>query len=525
MARGSLSILLFLGAIASGASPREQLVALRAKLAAKKTLRRSSGNAAELAFAAKLKDPQLAAEIMYDVGFSETGSERTEVSPALEKLLKTHPDVQPWAGMASYWLGVAHARRSSTRARAIELFETCRKLEGLPAALRADALYRLGLAHEDAEQREQALPCFQAFLRDHPDQALRCAGALARTGALHIYLKQPQEAFEAYQKLSKEYPWALVERRDLLLAVTQAYRTAKDPKGAIEAYTQLLTDLPGRDSRRAQAYAGLAAVHAQQGDAEAAIAVYIRMAQDPGVTGSYRSSAYRSLLALYQKAKNDKAIIRTVLGLIAESPQRLTDTQSPLNYLVEALIRQNRIDEAIAFARAHYQLTYMSTTYLTESVLSVVRALKAKQGSLRQANAFISYVEAGGRSAGKAAGAQANLPDPLAGFVMPPEPERDRLFAEAAARLRTRPLELGALYVCWGKTNDALRAYRRNYLETIDATRLQIAVTHLARAMRALGFTEAELDTFFAYQNYGPAGPDGKPGTNDDLKDPILERK
>jgi hypothetical protein len=167
----------------------------------------------------------------------------------------------------------------------------------------------------------------------------------------------------------------------------------------------------------------------------------------------------------------------------------------------------------------------MSTSYLTEAVLSVVRALKAKEGGLRQANAFITFVESGSHGANGKAGTKDDLVDPLAGFVMPPEPERDRLFAEAAKRFRTRPVELGALYICWGKPNDALRAYRRSYIETIDATRLQTAVTRLARAMRAVGCTEAEVDAFFDYQNYGPNGPDGKPNTKDDLKDPILERK
>jgi hypothetical protein len=29
------------------------------------------------------------------------------------------------------------------------------------------------------------------------------------------------------------------------------------------------------------------------------------------------------------------------------------------------------------------------------------------------------------------------------------------------------------------------------------------------------------LDVFFQFVNYGPAGPDGKPGTADDLADPF----
>ena len=57
------------------------------------------------------------------------------------------------------------------------------------------------------------------------------------------------------------------------------------------------------------------------------------------------------------------------------------------------------------------------------------------------------------------------------------------------------------------------------------AASLKAAATVLAQAMRAFGRPEAEVDAFFDFQNHGPNGPDGKPGTADDLKDPILELK
>ena len=43
----------------------------------------------------------------------------------------------------------------------------------------------------------------------------------------------------------------------------------------------------------------------------------------------------------------------------------------------------------------------------------------------------------------------------------------------------------------------------------------------IAIGLKALNGTPVGMDAFVAFQRYGPNGPDGKPGTADDLKDPL----
>jgi lipopolysaccharide biosynthesis regulator YciM len=521
MARRALLYLIAGASAALAGSAREELLALRAKLAEKRQLGHSAGWAAELKFAADHgKDAQLAAEVLFDAAMGQRRS-----AEILEKLLKTYPKVQPWATLATFELAQSYVERSSTRDKAIALFEAFLQAEETDRPRRAEARLALGRLYRAAAKPQQALEHYRAFLEAFPDRTFRCAEALAEIGALLIENKQPKEAYETYVKLSADYPWELDRRRDLLLAVIQAYRTTQDPEGATAAYHKLLEDLPRSDARRAQVYTGLAMVHLQQKEPDAAAKVYHQMATDPALSSYHQASAYRQLFQLNRQAGDNAATIQLAYEFVTAHPARLLESGNILGELVDALVAERRVDEAVAMARAHYQLAAMSPASNQEAILGVVRALKAKEGSLRSANAFIAYVERGPDGPDGKLGTADDLPDPLAAFRLPPEPKRDRLFAEAARRFANDPLRLAYLYLCWDKPADALRAFRQHYLETLEATSLQEAVTLLARAMRALGCPETEVDAFFAYQNFGPNGPDGKPKTPDDLKDPLLGKK
>ena len=147
------------------------------------------------------------------------------------------------------------------------------------------------------------------------------------------------------------------------------------------------------------------------------------------------------------------------------------------------------------------------------------------EGGIRSANAFLTFLQRGPEGPDGRMGTVDDIKDPLAKYRLPEDEERDRLFAQAEQRFRPDPLELAHLYICWDKPTEALRAFRRDYLQARTPTQLQAAASRLARAMYAVGCPEAEVDAFFDFQNLGPNGKDGKPKTADDLKDPILERK
>ena len=529
--RGRAAVLVVAAAVSGawGGSARDELVALRAKLASQRLIGRSSGWAAELSFAkAHKKDAALAAEVMYDVGVSQRERDSSQAATTFAALLEAHPEVQPWAALAAYELAREQADHSSTRAKAIASYETFLTSKHPDPLRNAQAVLSLGRLYQAAAKPAEAAARYQAFLAQFPDDVRGCAEALAALGVLAVEQKEPARAYATYGTLKKRYPWAVEARRGLLLAIAQAFRTADDREAAIEVHEKLLADLPAADPRRVQVYTGLAMLHAQAKDTDAAVATYRRMAADPGVTGSYRSSAYRQLFALRRTSGDHAAIVSLAYEVVAAQPSAAMQSGNVFGELVNALINEGRVDEALGMAKACYHLSgitpaaYSSSSSRQEAIFAVVRAVKAKEGSLVSANAFIAYIEQGPNGADGHAGTKDDRKDPLAAFHLPPEPGRDRMFAEAAKRFITQPKELGYLYVCWDRPADALRAFRRHYLATSETTSLQAAATQLARVMRALGRPESEVTAFFDFQNYGPNGKDGKPKTKDDLKDPIL---
>lgn len=520
----------------SKASAREKLLALRSSLASQRMLGRPSGWAAELNFAAEHKaEPEVAAEAIFAVAISQRESDRPTAAKTFESLLDAHPDVQPWAMLATYELARTLAERTTTHPKAIELYERFLKLPAIDPVRRAEATMGLARLYQAGGKHAQALAAYKRFLAEFPDRPRQCSEALAATGLVLIELKQLKEAQAACERLAKEYPWDTEARRGLLLAVAQAYRTGDDYEGAVAAYEKLLEELPKADPRRPQAFTGLATLYIQKGQTERAAGLYRRLATDRLLGASARASAYRQLFDLQRRAGDSAGIIRLAYDVIAAQPSGVWQAGNILGELVDALVDEGRVDDALAMAKAQYRLAYLAAathTYSSggsgygavtqEAIFAVVRALKARDGSLRVANQFMAFVEHGPEGPDGKLGTADDLKDPTADYKLPPDPDRDKAFAAAEQRFIAEPYELGFLYLCWDRPHDALRAFRRHYLQSSEATKLQRAASLLAQAMRALGRPEAEVEAFFDFQNFGPDGKDGKPKTKDDLKDPIL---
>jgi|GEM_PF-2694388 len=530
------------GALWAGTG-REELLALRASLAAQRTLGRASGLAAELNFAIAHKgEPDLAAEVLYDVALAQRENEPAAAAKTLETLLETFPAAQPWATQALYELGRALATRTATQPKAIECFEKYLASNPADPVRRADALLSVARLYQAASKHAEATARYRAFIEQFPDRARQCAEALAAIGVALVEQKQPKEAYAFYQQLLAQYPWEAESRRSLLLAIAQAFRTSEDHENAVAAYDKLLRELPPADQRRPQVYMGLGLLYIQKGESHKAAEVYRRVAADKALGYSYRTSAYRQLFDLQRKVGENAGVIRLAYEIIAAQPSATLHSSSVLGELVDALVAEGRVDEALAMAKAQWRLAYLAAgAYAASSgssssgtagvaqdaIFAVVRALKAKEGSLRAASRFIAFVEHGPEGPDGILGNADDIADPTAGYPLPPDPERDKAFAAAAERFVSEPLELAFLYLCWDRPHDALRAFRRHYLEggTTDLSggpRLPRAAALLAHAMRAVGRPEAEVEAFFDLQNLGPAGKDGKLNTKDDLKDPIL---
>ena len=519
-----------------GGTAREELVALRAKLAARRQGESASSWKALVQFAEKhAKDAELAAEVLYDVARSQRarGSGERYAAKTLAQLLKSHPKTQPWAALAAYDLAGLYAAQSSTRKEAIPLYAKFLAFEKGGRARRAKATLALAELTESASQPQDCLARYRAMVKEFPDFERLCARARYRIGSILAGLKQPKQAERAYEELSSEHPWDTEGRSSLLRSLVTAHRTAEDYEAAIAAAERYLKEFLADGYNRSQVYVALAAVHAQKKSDEAVAATYRRMADDPWLRASERVQGLRYLFAHYSRTGEQEATIRLAREIIAAHPSSCSaDYGRVLGHLVDALIETDHIDEAIPMARAYYCISQLPTQHSgsrstagQEAIFSVVRALKAREGGLRGANAFIDFVTSGPAGRDGREGTADDIKNPLAAYRLPPDKARDAIFAAAARRFTTSPFELGYLYLCWDKPAEALKAFRRHYLAATSKIALQKAAALLEHAMRTVGRPESEVAAFFDFQAYGPNGKDRKPKTKDDLKDPVVGLK
>lgn len=182
--------------------------------------------------------------------------------------------------------------------------------------------------------------------------------------------------------------------------------------------------------------------------------------------------------------------------------------------IMDVLRRQGKLDEAIRAARVALDAS-PSRNEITNVVRAIAEMVKQKDKHVGRANQIINYQRLGpgeGRE------------NPLPGFGYPSYPERERAFANfrkeagddaQAARFRAYT------YIYSAKPKKALShfldAFSRatgNEFKTLGAELMVVGV----RAARGYA---GDVQPFVDFINHGPAGPDGKTGTADDLKDPF----
>ena len=157
---------------------------------------------------------------------------------------------------------------------------------------------------------------------------------------------------------------------------------------------------------------------------------------------------------------------------------------------------------------------------IAEAARVVAGAFKTLDNNVARANAFIAFQRFG--PAGE--DGKGGIRDPFQEIGYPAYPEREKAFDElrkvagdnaAAARLRA----LTCLYS--GHPKDALKYFLDAFGRCLnEEVQLRADELVLIGARAARGHTVG-LDEYYNYINYGPAGPDGKSGTPDDLPDPF----
>ncbi len=79
------------------------------------------------------------------------------------------------------------------------------------------------------------------------------------------------------------------------------------------------------------------------------------------------------------------------------------------------------------------------------------------------------------------------------------------------------------MYLYSGHPREALQCYADAFRRCLPAEVKTIGAEMIAVGVRSVQGHACDLDRFYAFLRYGPDGPDGIPGTDDDLKDPFAE--
>jgi tetratricopeptide (TPR) repeat protein len=165
-------------------------------------------------------------------------------------------------------------------------------------------------------------------------------------------------------------------------------------------------------------------------------------------------------------------------------------------------------------------------SYILREALRMAEMLKAIDKHLGRANALILFQKFGPAGEDGKLGTGDDLTNPLVEGGYPSYPQREKAF-EAARKAAGDDAEASryraTTFLYSGRPKDALRLY----LDALARCRLdeypRYAREAVTMGVRAVQGHACGLERFYDYLAYGPAGPDGKLNTADDLKDPFLD--
>jgi len=182
--------------------------------------------------------------------------------------------------------------------------------------------------------------------------------------------------------------------------------------------------------------------------------------------------------------------------------------------IMDILRRQGKLDEAVRAARVALDAS-PARNEIAHVVRSIAEMVKQKDGHVARANPIIHYQRLGpgeGRE------------DLLPGFGYPSYPERERALAKVrkeagddaqASRLRAYT------YIYTGKPRKALPHFLDAFSRATGTDFKTLGTELIVVGVRAARGYAGDFQPFVDFINYGPAGPDGKTGTGDDLTDPF----
>lgn len=227
-----------------------------------------------------------------------------------------------------------------------------------------------------------------------------------------------------------------------------------------------------------------------------------------------KARAYRALKKIPEAEAAAKEVILQV-----------PDTLHALNarvFLAETAAELGNSDEAFGRARFAFDVA-PNQQEVARAIQTICQIMTTRDGHVTNANRFLLFQKYGQAGPDGKIGTEDDLPPFLNELKRAIDPGFSaKLTAEAEKQID--PLDAMALrrrgmfYIHAGKPEHALESFQREYsLVSASADAASNAVNDIAMALRAVSGRVFTAKNFLEYQQYGPAGADGKPGTADDL--------
>ena len=342
---------------------------------------------------------------------------------------------------------------------------------------------------------ERGLAACEAILASQCDAPYKLVAYVTKAQTL-VVMERYQEAADAYDEYrtalqgvigNKKYAKVkdLIHPTDIASTyVTPAYVRAGRPKGAVQLG---MTALRVSDTEYMIRYVG-SIVGALGADPETIEPLLGEMA----VRLDASAPAFDEILAIYSKC----------------------------------LMTRGRSDQALAAAKLRYNVCPLSE--VNAAIESVGSCLRAADLDVERMTQFVNFQQFGAEGADGKVGTPDDLKDPLAAVnaKLPADVEKalrakldEPLTARHDAQLYQALKDRGSLHLALGEYPQTLRYYKSAYnVATMARTREASAL--IPRALKAMDGNLIRANAYLNYQKYGPAGKDGKAGTEDDLKDP-----
>ena len=371
------------------------------------------------------------------------------------------------------------------------------------------ALLGLGEAARLVADDEQALSHFgKAFDNQHATEAQRVL-ACQRIVEIHTKAGKLAESESATRALL-EHEISEVNRVSSLTRLATGYSEHGQLKDAIRIYKDLVK-ASENPTYQSGAWNNIATLHRELKEFEEAADAYREIISLSPIP----NDAYRATLARFTPAQR-------LTYFTSYFPQLEAQKQIVATYL-EAGDYDKAFQEAVTLSnlcRTVPEIYHIGTE-------TVAWVLKAQDGNLVRANAYIAYQNEGPKGKDQKLGTADDLKSPI---TLPSE--REQLAEVYVRRLAEIPPQTsndhrlrGYFALFAGAPTQALKEFEAAYRKSpMDSPSIQRSVSDLAIAAAAIRGHADYAQSIYEFQQQGPAGPDGKLGTKDDLSNPLASK-